>query len=300
MNKVRLLGTVCAVLFSFITVSANATLHGRLPLTPGGTDYQAAYDTVLDITWVTNATLSGPNTWDGLVAWASNLDYLGFDDWRLASMSVSAGLPTGTSTEVVRCSLATELACRDNELDYMYTYNMGGTSGDGTNSDLSGNQTGDCVLLTDVQFTYWSGTAFPDDQVMHSAWAFNFLFGTHSGSNNKDAILYGWAVRDGDVQENSDADGDWVNDDEDLCPDTVIPEGVPTVRLGVNRWALVDGDSEFDTTAPNGKGPGRCFSTVDTGGCSCEQIIGALGLGTSQEKFGCSNGTMDGWVALPR
>ena len=57
MKKSHLLSAVCAVLFSFITVSANATLHGRLPLTPGGTDYQAAYDDVLDITWTTNAAL---------------------------------------------------------------------------------------------------------------------------------------------------------------------------------------------------------------------------------------------------
>ena len=109
-----------------------------------------------------------------------------------------------------------------------------------------------------------------------------------------------------------DGDGDGVCNDgavsngpstcvgADACPGTVIPEGVPTVRLGTNRWALVDDDFEFDTTAPNGKGPGRSYSTADTGGCSCEQIIGALGLGAGQEKFGCSISTMDGWVALPR
>ena len=76
MKKSRMLGAVCAVLFSFITVSANATLHGRLPLTPGGTDYQAAYDDVLNITWVTNAALSGPNNWDAQVAWAARRLFL--------------------------------------------------------------------------------------------------------------------------------------------------------------------------------------------------------------------------------
>ena len=39
---------------SALLLSANATLLGRLPTTPGGTDFQAAYDDVLDITWVTN------------------------------------------------------------------------------------------------------------------------------------------------------------------------------------------------------------------------------------------------------
>ena len=55
MKKSRLLGAVCAVLFTLITVSAHASLVGRLPSTPGGTDFQAAYDTVLDITWLADA-----------------------------------------------------------------------------------------------------------------------------------------------------------------------------------------------------------------------------------------------------
>jgi hypothetical protein len=39
-------------------VSAQAALQGRAPATPGGTDYQAYYDTDLDITWVANANLA--------------------------------------------------------------------------------------------------------------------------------------------------------------------------------------------------------------------------------------------------
>ena len=109
-----------------------------------------------------------------------------------------------------------------------------------------------------------------------------------------------------------DGDGDGVcNDDAvsdgpsacvgiDACPGTVIPEAVPTVKLGTNRWALVDDDFEFDTTAPKGKGPGRSYSTADTDGCSCGQIIAALELGKGHTKHGCSISAMDGWVALPR
>jgi len=198
MKKSRLLGAVCAVLFSLITVSANATLHGRLPLTPGGTDYQAAYDDVLDITWVTNADLSGPNTWDAQVAWAANLDYLGFDDWRLASMSVSAGLPTGTTTSPVDCEFATELDCRDNELGYMYWHNMVGKNccpGD----DYTGNHTLDGVLLTDVQSPYWSGTEFAPNPAR--AWRFLFSFSVGQVIGDENLFSYGWAVRDGDVAE---------------------------------------------------------------------------------------------------
>ncbi len=96
----------------------------------------------------------------------------------------------------------------------------------------------------------------------------------------------------------NDADGDGVCGDVDHCPGTVIPEGVPTVRLGVNRFALTDGDTVFDTTPPTGQGPGRSYTTTDTGGCSCEQIIAAQGLGQGHTRHGCSISAMDDWVAF--
>ena len=185
MKKSRLLGAVCAVLFSFITVSASAALFSRL----GGA---AAYDDVLDITWTTDAGLSGQVNWDNRVGWADGLgdaNYLGVDGWRLASMSVSAGLPTGATSTVVDCNTATELACRDNELGYMYWHNLGGTG-----DDKRGNQTVDGVLLTDVQAFYWSGTEFDS----FNAWL--FLFGNGSQLNlDESNNFYGWAVRSGDV-----------------------------------------------------------------------------------------------------
>ncbi|MDH4067098.1 MAG: hypothetical protein OEW19_22080, partial [Acidobacteriota bacterium] len=95
-----------------------------------------------------------------------------------------------------------------------------------------------------------------------------------------------------------DGDEDGVLDVVDACPGTSIPESVPTQTLGVNRWALVDDDNVFDTTLSNGNGPGLSFTTQDTGGCSCEQIIEALELGSGHTKFGCSNDAMKTWVGL--
>ena len=96
-----------------------------------------------------------------------------------------------------------------------------------------------------------------------------------------------------------DEDGDGVLDDDDLCPGTAVPEAVvPSRRLGTNRWALVDDNAIFDTKAPKGKGPRRSYSTEDTAGCSCEQIIENLGLGKGHAKFGCSISAMDDWVAI--
>ena len=96
-----------------------------------------------------------------------------------------------------------------------------------------------------------------------------------------------------------DDDNDGVFDEGDACSATLIPEGVPTNGLNPNRWALTDGDTIFDTISRGkGKGPGRSYTTADTGGCSCEQIIAAQGLGNGHTKFGCSISAMDDWVAL--
>ena len=83
----------------------------------------------------------------------------------------------------------------------------------------------------------------------------------------------------------------------DVCPETVIPESVPTFGLKPYRWALTDDADplEFDTIE-KGKGPGRSYTTTDTAGCSCEQIIAEQGLGKGHTKHGCSIGAMDGWV----
>ncbi|MFT5449754.1 MAG: hypothetical protein ACI9DC_004951 [Gammaproteobacteria bacterium] len=51
-------------LLAAIAFPAQATLIGRLALTLGGTDYQAAYDDVLDITWTTNANINSIDTND--------------------------------------------------------------------------------------------------------------------------------------------------------------------------------------------------------------------------------------------
>jgi hypothetical protein len=92
----------------------------------------------------------------------------------------------------------------------------------------------------------------------------------------------------------ADCDGDGVDDSIDACPGTVIPELVPTQGLAKNRWALTDGDTDFNT---NGK-QSPAYTTQDTAGCSCEQIIENLGLGEGHTRFGCSNSAMKDWIGL--
>lgn len=106
------------------------------------------------------------------------------------------------------------------------------------------------------------------------------------------------AIDDFEFDVIQDDDGDGVLNDEDVCADTVIPEGVPTRKLRVNRFALTDADGVFDTVQPLGQGPQKSFTIEDTAGCSCEQIILAQELGKGHTRYGCSLSAMEEWVAL--
>lgn len=123
------------------------TVQAGLIAHPGG----MVYDNVLNITWLQNANLANQTfAWPDAVNWADNLIYGGYSDWRLASMDVN-----GNST-VVNCASATEVACRDNELGYMFYHNLNGTSG----QNLMGNQTVGTVTLNNISGIYWSGTEY--------------------------------------------------------------------------------------------------------------------------------------------
>jgi hypothetical protein len=178
-------------------LAASAALLGRLPKTPNGTDYQAAYDDVLNITWVTDASLVERGMWRDQVAWANDVEYLGFQGWRLASASVRAGTPIGATTEssVVDCATATELECRDHELGYMYRHNLGGTG-----NDVSGNQTVDGVMLSGIQYDYQSGTYLSGTEKLTDPIIFghSFKYG-YTGTICHSCPSQGWLVRDGDI-----------------------------------------------------------------------------------------------------
>jgi len=179
MNRLRLLGAVCACAFSVISNSSHAALVDN----GGG----LIYDTVLDITW---AQPDAPRSWYDAKTWAAGLTLGGVSDWRLPYISVaaSAGPLTG---DPVDCSTATEIACRDNELGYMFYYNLSGTR---NQSILTSGDPDLALFPTLGNSHYWSGTQGESIFV----WDFLFFQGlnlltTTPGADNS------WAVHAGNV-----------------------------------------------------------------------------------------------------
>jgi len=196
-----------------LVVPAQAALQGRLPQTPGGTDYQAYYDTVLGITWLADANLAASNTfglatgtslgtypgdpsgyngiiqangtmsWPGALFWvdAMNADggtgYLGYSDWRLPT----AMNPNGSGPD-------SGFNTTGSEMGYMYYTNLG-NSVFGPLANIG--------PFTSIQsLNYWSGTE--SGLNLFHGWYLNFGLGYQSESSKANKF-YAWAVRTGDV-----------------------------------------------------------------------------------------------------
>lgn len=89
-----------------------------------------------------------------------------------------------------------------------------------------------------------------------------------------------------------DTDGDGVLDTEDKCPETVLPENIPTKRLLPWRHADTDGDGIFETRRKKNVVDSD-YTLTDTHGCSCEQILESKpGKNRPEKWFGCAKRTM--------
>jgi len=164
-------------------------------------------------------------------------------------------------------------------------------------------------LPTGERYSFiFRGNAQALDHALTSQKLYDEISGVEYGRGNADAAVDlinddGTVLRSSDhdglvVYVKKDEDADGVPNDNDVCPSTMLPETVPTKKLGTNRFADTDGDGVFNTRAPRGEGPGRSYDLQDTAGCSCEQIIEAQGLGNGHTRFGCSISAMDDWISL--
>lgn len=179
----RLIGAVYLGILSLCTTSATAALIGRLPATPGGTNYQAYYDDQLNISWARDVNVNGLNTWANHTSWAANLDIGGVTGWRLPSVDVN-----GDGT-VVNCASASASACLDNEYGYQLYRNGITLANPGPFTHF--NQSG----------LYVSSTEYAPNPV----WVWDVSLSVFSGINGFGAhgktgsSFIAWAVHDGDV-----------------------------------------------------------------------------------------------------
>ena len=177
------------------------------------------YDDVLDITWLKDANYAqtsghdadGRMNWTAANAWAQNLVYGGYDDWRLPTLtpvgaSFNNNFSNNGSTDIGYGNTSTH-----SELAYMYYVNLANLGyctpnggGSSTSCDVQsgyglvdGPALNDESLFTNLQsYFYWSGLEYASEPYL--AWYFNTSGGAQS-ANGKRVESYAWAVRPGDV-----------------------------------------------------------------------------------------------------
>ena len=229
-----------AVGCSLASVGVQATLLGRLPATPGGSDYQAYYDTVLNITWLADANDAQTSGYDadGLMVWSTALNWigslnsashLGVSDWRLpfivdiAASGCNFGY-TGTDcgynvATKSGATVYTELAhlFYDTLANKRYYDGNGGTLGCPGGPNYCLINTGPFSHLRPGQ--YWSGTEYAPHTT--DAWYFRFDFGAQN-YHDKGFATYAWAVRPGDIGAVVDTDGDGMLDNADNADNCAV------------------------------------------------------------------------------
>lgn len=158
---------------------------------------EAYYDTVLGITWLADANLSGMMNWDDSLTWASGLSIGGVTGWRLPGTvdTGSNGCDWGYSGTDCGYNVDTSTG----EMASMFYDTLGNLA----YYDTSGNPQLGWGLTNTGPFSnlqpgfYWSATEYVTDT--NRAWEFGMRFGSQFRDIKTDADDYVWAVYDGDV-----------------------------------------------------------------------------------------------------
>jgi len=205
------------------------TLEGRLPKTECGTDFQAYYDPLLDITWLDDVLAGagsdfddGVSETDGLMtyvnanAWVATLTVSGVSDWRLpvsspingvsfdTTFSADASTDSGTARTTTN---GTDGGWRNgagepvSELGHVYYVTLANIGG--CDPDLppctrrSGAGFKNTSPFTNIQTweDYWTGTELEPG----SDSAVYFSAGGQQRVITKIFARFAWAVHDGDV-----------------------------------------------------------------------------------------------------
>lgn len=199
MKKTRLIGAVCALLFTFLTLPTNAALFSRLA-------GKVVYDSDLNITWLANGNLAESNTFgvigfeaDGSMNWNNGepqawinamnahngIGYLGINNWRFPA----AVHPDSTCSNT-QPSYSVGTDCIGSEMGHLYYIEFGLAAFESIGLGAVVNIGPFKNVRND---TYWSGTTAENGS------QYNFSFASGGQSRSTSADFYVWPVFDGDV-----------------------------------------------------------------------------------------------------
>lgn len=160
------------------------------------------YDTDLNITWLADANYaytSGYDTQDAMdglmthafaMAWADQLTYGGFTEWRLPTTLQ----PDGTCANQYNFGSG-GWNCTGSEMGHLFYNELGGVAGNGTNIEIFHNA--NYALFSNLTSDqYWSSTSV----ATISTYAWEFYFGGgNQYVNNKAGAIRAMAVHPGDI-----------------------------------------------------------------------------------------------------
>jgi hypothetical protein len=166
---------ICFIAIAFTFLLGIASSSEAILLDVGG---GMIYDTDLNITWLQNSTYV--YNWDYAKEWADNLDYQGYQDWRLPKASIDGSEPCEGPN------------CINSEYGHLFYVELGNLYPGDDVINLDINQ-GPFNIM--VGSPHWTGTeiTFPSN-----AWAYRFYF--YNGKQEldfKDPWGAALAVRDG-------------------------------------------------------------------------------------------------------
>lgn len=207
LQRALAIGTTC------LASMANATLFNR--------GHGLLYDDVLNITWMQDANYArtqyltsagilgdadGKMNWNAATTWVQDLNFAGYDDWRLPAVNPVNGVNFNlTYSDTGSTDFGYNLVKPSSELAYMHYTNLKNASlyaPFGFRNGCGDNLPDQCMLNT-LPFSnmqpaeYWTGTEIAPNS--DSAFHFNTAIGLQYGSTKTGDERFAWAVRDGDV-----------------------------------------------------------------------------------------------------
>jgi len=156
------------------------------------------YDSDLNITWLKDANLAqtslydadGRMSWTAANAWAEQLNFAGFSDWRLPGLTNS--------------NICVGSQCSNSELAHLFYGELGGQA----EADLATQHNANYALFSNVQSSvYWLRDSLAIAPGYALGWGFVTGGGVLAGYQNlynQGSEFHAWAVHAGDIGFNSE------------------------------------------------------------------------------------------------